>query len=74
MLRVGDEDVEESGGEPRRSPAMHVNVTPLYVTIENAAQCVHVSEPTSQLAVSTGQTDRALDDEIPSNTCWDGAS
>lgn len=53
---------------------MHVNVTPLYVTIENAAQCVHVSEPTLQLAVSTGQTDRALDDEIPSNTCWDGAS
>lgn len=32
MLRVGDKDVEENGGEPRRSPAMHVNVTPLHVT------------------------------------------
>lgn len=28
---------------------MHVNVTPLHVTIESTAQCVHMSKPTSQL-------------------------
>lgn len=50
MQRVGDEDVEESRGEPRRRPAMHVNVTPLHVTVESRAQRVHMSEPTSQLA------------------------
>lgn len=41
---------------------MHVNVTPLHVTIASTAQCVHMSEPSSQLAASdrhtsTGQTE-----------------
>lgn len=48
------------GGEPRRSPAMHVNVTPLHVTTEGAAQWVHMSEPTSQLAAFDRHT-RAQD-------------
>lgn len=39
---------------------MHVNVTPLHVTIESAAQCVHMSEPTSQLAAFDRHT-RAQD-------------